>query len=328
MEGPPMKILRREFLRLGVSATALSLVSRNAWADNYPSRPVHLIVGFPAGYATDIIARLISASLSQRLGQQVVVENHPGAATNIAAEEVVNAAPDGYTLLAMTVTNAVNATLYKNLSFDIRNDIAPIVATFTSPNVLVVTPSLPVKTLPEFISYAKAHPGKINYASAGYGSAPNVNAELFKMMTGVDLVHVPYSTSFIPDLLSGQVQCAFPPIPLAIANIRAGKLRALAVTSAKRSGALPNVPAVAEFVPGFEATIWHGIGAPKNTPLAIVNKLNSEINAVLADPKVKERFADLGGAAIGGSPDQFRTLIAGEVTKWGKVIRAANINPA
>jgi tripartite-type tricarboxylate transporter receptor subunit TctC len=328
MEGPPMKIPRREFLRLGASATALSLISRGAWADGYPSRPVHLIVGFPAGYATDIIARLIAASLSQRLGQQIVVENHPGAATNIAAEEVVNAAPDGYTLLAMTVTNAVNATLYKNLSFDIRTEIVPIVATFTSPNVLVVTPSFPVKTLPEFISYAKAHPGKINYASAGYGSAPNVNAELFKMMTGVDLVHVPYSTSFIPDLLSGQVQCAFPPIPLAIANIRADKLRALAVTSAKRSDALPSVPAVAEFVPGFEATIWHGIGAPKNTPVAIVNKLNSETNAVLADPKVKERFADLGGAAIGGTPEQFRTLIAAEVTKWGRVIRAANINPA
>jgi tripartite-type tricarboxylate transporter receptor subunit TctC len=328
MEDPPMKILRREFLHLGASATALSLISRSARADSYPSRPVHLIVGFPAGYATDIIARLIAASLSQRLGQQVVVENHPGAATNIAAEEVVNAAPDGYTLLAMTVTNAVNASLYKNLGFDIRTDIAPIVATFTSPNVLVVTPSLPVKTLAEFIGYAKAHPGKINYASAGYGSAPNVNAELFKMMTGVNLVHVPYSSSFIPDLLSGQVQCAFPPIPLAIANIRAGKLRALAVTSAKRSDALPNVPAVAELVPGFEASIWHGIGAPKNTPAAIVNKLNGEINAVLADPKVKERFADLGGTAIGGSPEQFRTLIADEITKWGKVIRAANINPA
>jgi tripartite-type tricarboxylate transporter receptor subunit TctC len=323
-----MKILRREFLHLSASATALSLSSRSVWADNYPSRPIHLIVGFPAGYATDIVARLIAASLSQRLGQQVVVENHPGAATDIAAEEVVNAAPDGYTLLAMTVTNAVNATLYKNLSFDIHTDIAPIVATFTSPNVLVVTPSLPVKTLPEFISYAKAHPGKINYASAGYGSAPNVNAELFKMMTGVNLVHVPYSTSFIPDLLSGQVQCAFPPIPLAIANIRAGKLRALAVTSARRSDALPGVPAVAEFVPGFDATIWHGIGAPKNTPATIVSKLNSEINAVLADPKVKERFADLGGAAIGGSSEQFRTLIADEVTKWGKVIRTANINPA
>ena len=323
-----MKIPRREFLHLGAAAAALSVNSRIAMADTYPSRPAHLIVGFPAGYATDIIARLIAESLSQRLGQQVIVENRPGAATNIAAEDVVNATPDGYTLLAVTVTNAVNATLYKKLNFNLVSDIAPIAATFRSPNVLVVTPSLPPKTLPEFIAYAKANPGKINYASAGYGSAPNVNAELFKMMAGVDLVHVPYSGSFIPDLLSGQVQCAIPPIPLAIANIRAGKLRALAVTSAKRSDALPDIPAVAEFVPGFEASIWHGIGAPKNTPAAIVNKLNHEINAVLSDPKVKERFAGLGGAPIGGSPEEFRTLITDEVAKWGKVIRVANINPA
>jgi tripartite-type tricarboxylate transporter receptor subunit TctC len=278
---------------------------------------VRLIVGFPAGYATDIVARLIAQSLSERLGQQVAVENRPGAATNIAVGAVVNAAPDGYMLLAITVTNAVNATLYRNLNFNIVHDIAPIVATFRSPNVLVVTLSLPAETLPDFIAYAKANPGKINYASAGYGTGPNVNAELFKMMTGVDLVHVPYSGSFVPDLLSGQVQCAFPPIPLAIANIRAGKLRAL----------LPDVPAVADFVPGFEASIWHGIGAPKNTPPAIINKLNREINAVLADPKINERFADLGGTAIGGSPADFGTLVADEIAKWGKVIRVANINP-
>jgi tripartite-type tricarboxylate transporter receptor subunit TctC len=218
--------------------------------------------------------------------------------------------------------------LYKNLRFDIVHDIAPIAATFRSPNVLVVTPSLPAKTLPEFIAYAKANPGKINYASAGYGTAPNVNAELFKIMAGVDLVHVPYSGSFVPDLLSGQVQCAFPPIPLAIANIRAGKLRALAVTSAMRSDALPDVPAVAESVPGFEASIWHGIGAPKNTPATIINKLNHQINAVLADPKIKERFADIGGIPLGGSPADFRTLITDEVAKWGKVIQVANINPS
>ena len=234
-----MKPPRRQFLAWG--AAALSTLSRIAMADTYPSRPVRLIVGFPAGYATDIVARLVAQTLSERLGQQVFVENHPGAATNIAVGEVVNAAPDGYTLLAMTVTNAVNATLYKNLRFDIIHDIAPIAATFQSPNVLVVTLSLPAKTLPEFIAYAKANPGKINYASAGYGTAPNVNAELFKIMTGVDLVHVPYSGSFVPDLLSGQVQCAFPPIPLAIANIRAGKLRALAQRDAlgrpaRRSG--------------------------------------------------------------------------------------------
>lgn len=323
-----MKLQRREFLHLAAAAVALPGVSSIAMAATYPSRPVRFIVGFPAGYATDIVARLVAQSLSERLGQQVAVENRPGAATNIAAEEVIKAAPDGYTLLAMTVTNAVNSTLYKNLNFDISRDIAPIAATFRSPNVLVVTPSLPAKTIAEFIAYAKANPGKINYASAGYGSAPNVNAELFKMMAGVDLVHVPYSGSFVPDLLSGQVQCAFPPIPLAIANIRAGKLRALGVTSATRSDALPGVPAVAEFVPGFEASIWHGIGAPKNTPAAIIDKLNHDINAALADPKVKERFADIGGAPIGGSPAEFTKLITDEIAKWGKVIRVANINPA
>lgn len=322
-----MKLPRRKFLHLAWGTTALPAPSRIAMADTYPSRPVRLIVGFPAGYATDIVARLVAQSLSERLGQQVFVENHPGAATNIAVGEVVNAAPDGYTLLAMTVTNAVNATLYKNLHFDIIHDVAPIVATFRSPNILV-TPSLPAKTLPEFIAYAKANPRKINYASAGYGTAPNVNAELFKMMAGVDLAHVPYSGSFVPDLLSGQVQCAFPPIPLAIANIRAGKLRALAVTSATRSDALPDVPAVAEFVPGFEASIWHGIGAPRKTPTAIINKLNHQINAALGDPKIKERFADIGGIPLGGSPADFDTLITDEIAKWGKVIRVANINPA
>ena len=320
-----MRILRREFLQFGVGVAALPITSRFASAQDYPTRPVRLIIGFPPGYATDIVARLIAQALSERLGQQVAVENHPGAATNIAAEEVVNSTPDGYTLLGMTVTNAVNATLYKDVKFDITRDIAPIVATFTSPNVLVVTPSLPAKTLPEFIAYTKANPGKINYASAGFGTAPNVNAELFKMMTGANLVHIPYSGSFLPDLLSGQIQVAFPPIPLAIANIRNSKLRALAVTSATRSDALPGIPAVAEYVPGFESSIWHGIGAPKQTPLQIVDKLNSQINLVLADPKVKERFANLGGSPLGGSPADFGNLIASEIEKWGKVIRTADI---
>jgi tripartite-type tricarboxylate transporter receptor subunit TctC len=323
--GVAMKIPRRGFLYL--AAAALPVISPAAIADTYPSRPVRLIVGFPAGYATDIVARLVAQSLSEGLGQQVFVENHPGAATNIAAEEVVKAVPDGYTLLAMTVTNAVNATLYNNLKFNIVHDLAPVVATFQSPNVLVVTPTVPVKTVPEFIAYAKANPGKINYASAGYGTAPNMNAELFKMMAGVDLVHVPYSGSLLPDLLSGQVQCSFVPIPLAIANIRAGKLRALAVTSATRSDALPDVPVLTEFVPGFEASIWHGIGAPKKTPVAIINTLNHQINTVLADPKVKERFADVGGTPLGGSPADFHKLITDEIAKWGKVIRTANINP-
>jgi tripartite-type tricarboxylate transporter receptor subunit TctC len=320
-----MNILRRSFLSMAAGAAALPVLLPLANAETYPTRPIRLIIGFPPGYATDIVARLIAQALSERLGQQVVVENHPGAATNIAVEEVVKATPDGHTLLGMTVTNAVNASLYKHLNFDIARDIAPVVATFTSPNVLVVTPSLPTKTLSEFIAYAKANPGKINYASAGYGTAPNVNAELFKMMTGVNLVHVPYSGSFLPDLLSGQVQAAFPPIPLAIANIRGGKLRALAVTSATRSDALPGIPAVAEFVPGFEATIWHGIGAPKETPARIVNQLNHEINEVLAEPAVKERFANLGGIALGGSPADFAKRIADETEKWGKVIRTADI---
>lgn len=320
-----MRIPRRKFLQFGTGVAAVPITTRFAWAQDYPTRPIRLIIGFPPGYATDIVARLIAQALSERLGQQVAVENHPGAATNIAAEEVIKSAPDGYTLLGMTVTNIVNATLYRDLKFDITRDITPVVATFTSPNVLVVTPSLPAKTLPEFIAYAKANPGKINYASAGFGTAPNVDAELFKMMTGVNLVHIPYSGSFLPDLLSGQVQVAFPPIPLAIANIRNGKLRALAVTSATRSDALPGIPAVAEFVPGFEASIWHGIGAPKQTPAQIVDKLNSQINLVLADPKVKERFANLGGAALGGSPADFAKLITSEIEKWGKVIRTADI---
>ncbi len=322
-----MKIHRRQVLHLGAASAALSLTSRAARADDYPSRPVRIFVGFGAGMAVDIVARLIAASLSDRLGQPVVVENHPGAATNFAAGEVVRAAPDGYTLLAMTVNNAVNATLYKNLKFNIMTDLTPIAATFRSPNVLVVTLSLPVKTLPEFIAYAKAHPGKINCATGGPGSAPYMAAELFKMMTGLDLVNIPYTGNYVPDLLSGQVQCAFPVMAGAIANIRAGKLRALAVTSAERSDALPDVPPVAEFVPGFEASIWYGIGAPKNTPAAIINKLNNEINSVLADPKLKTRFADIGGVPMGGSPEAFRTLIANDVTKWANVIRVAKISP-
>ena len=322
-----MKIRRREVLHLGAAAAALSLTSRAARADNYPSRPVRIFVGFGAGMAVDIVTRLIAEPLSERLGQPVVVENHPGAATNIAAEEVVRAAPDGYTLLAMTVNNAVNATLYKNLKFNIMTDITPVIATFSSPNVLVVTLSLPVKTLPEFIAYAKARPGKINCATGGPGSAPYMDAELFKMMTGLDLVNVPYTGSYMPDLLSGQLQCAFPVMAAAIANIRAGKLRALAVTSAERSNALPDVPPVAKFVPGFDASIWYGIGAPRNTSASIINKLNSAINSVLADPKLKTRFADIGGVPMGGSPGSFRRLIANDVTKWAKVIQVAKIQP-
>jgi tripartite-type tricarboxylate transporter receptor subunit TctC len=322
-----MKLPRRKFIYLAAAAVALPILPRAACALDYPTRPVRIILGFPPGSATDIVARLIAQSLSERLGQQVIVDNRPGAGSNIGTEAVVRSPPDGYTLLAATVTNAVNATLYQDLNFDFVRDIAPVIGTFRSPNVMVVTQSLPAKTLVEFIAYAKANPGKINYASFGYGTAPNMAAELFKMMAGVDLVHVPYRTNYLPDLISGQVQVAFNPIALSIAQIKAGKLRALAVTGTTRSEALPDLPTVAEFVPGYSAIIWHGIGAPKDTPADIINKLNTEINAALADPGLKARFADLGGTAIGGSPGDFRKLIAAEIEKWGKVVRAANIKP-
>jgi tripartite-type tricarboxylate transporter receptor subunit TctC len=322
-----MKLPRRKFIYLAVGAAALPVLPRAACALDYPTRPVRIILGFPPGSATDIVARLIAQSLSERLGQQVIVDNRPGAGSNIGTEAVVRSPPDGYTLLAATVTNAVNATLYQDLNFDFVRDIAPVIGTFRSPNVMVVTQSLPTKTLAEFIAYAKANPGKINYASFGYGTAPNMAAELFKMMAGVDLVHVPYRNNYLPDLIAGQVQVAFNPIALSIAQIKAGKLRALAVTGTTRSDALPDVPTVAEFVPGYSAIIWHGIGAPKDTPADIIDKLNTEINAVLADPGLKARFADLGGTAIGGSPADFSKLIASEIEKWGKVVRAANIKP-
>jgi tripartite-type tricarboxylate transporter receptor subunit TctC len=322
-----MKFRRRQFLQLAGAAAALPAVSRFTWADNYPTRPVRIIVGFPPGSATDTDMRLIAAPLGQKLGQEFIVDNRPGAGSNLAAEIVSRAPPDGYTLLAMTVTNAVNATLYQGLSFDIQKDIAPIIGTFTSPNALVVNPSVPAKTLPEFIAYAKANPGKINYASFGIGSAPNMNGELLKMIAGINLVHVPYRQSPVPDLLSGQVQAFIGPMPVTIAYVRAGKLRALAVTGAKRSDALPDIPTVAEVLPGFEANIWHGIGAPKGTPPEIIAKLNKEINAILADPQIKQKFANIGGTAIGGTPEAYGKFVAAEIEKWGKVIKAADIKP-
>jgi tripartite-type tricarboxylate transporter receptor subunit TctC len=298
-----------------------------AAAQDYPARPVHLVVGFAPGLTPDIVARLIAQPLSERLGQQVIVENRPGAGSNIAAEAVAHGPADGYTLLVPTFANAVNATLYGGLHFDIAHDIAPVAATFRSPTVMVVTPSFPAKTLPEFIAYAKAHPGQINYASAGYGTANNVAGELFNATAGVQLVHVPYRGSYMPDLLGGQVQVTFAPIATVIEYVKVGKLRALAVTGATRSNALPDIPSVAEFLPGYEANVWHGVGAPKNTPTAIVYKLNKQINAVLAEPEMKARFADLGGSAIGGSPTDFGTLLSAEIEKWGSVIRMANIKP-
>ena len=322
-----MKLRRRQFLQLAATAAALPAVSRIARADTYPNRPVRIVVGFPPGSATDIDMRLIAAPLGQKLGQEVIVDNKPGAGSNLAAEIVSRAAPDGYTLLAMTVTNAVNATLYQNLSFDIRKDIAPVISTFSSPNTLVVNPSVPAKTLAEFIAYAKANPGKINYASFGVGSAPNMNGELLKLTAGIDMVHVPYRQSPVADLLSGQVQAFFGPMPITIALVKAGKLRALAVSSAKRSDALPDVPAVAESYPGFEANIWHGIGAPKGTPKEIIATLNKEINVILTSPDIKDKFAKIGGAALGGTPEDYGKFIASEIDKWGKVIKAAKIKP-
>jgi tripartite-type tricarboxylate transporter receptor subunit TctC len=321
------KLQRRRFLLLAGAAAALPAVSSIARAETYPVRPVRMVVGFPPGSATDIDMRLIAAPLGQKLGQEVIVDNRPGAGSNLAAEIVSRATPDGYTLLAMTVTNAVNATLYQNLSFDIQKDIVPVISTFTSPNTLVVNPSVPAKTLPEFIAYAKANPGKINYASFGVGSAPNMNGELLKLTAGIDLVHVPYRQSPVADLLGGQVQAFFGPMPITIALVKSGKLRALAVSSAKRSDALPDVPAVAEFFPGFEANIWHGIGAPKGTPKDIIATLNKEINVILADPQTKEKFANIGGTALGGAPEEYGKFVAAEIDKWGKVIKAANIKP-
>jgi tripartite-type tricarboxylate transporter receptor subunit TctC len=302
-------------------------IVNSAEAQDYPTRPVHLVVGYPAGLTPDIVARLIAQSLSERLGQQVIIDNRPGAGSNIGTEAVVRAPADGYTLLVLTFANAVNATLYNGLNFDLQRDIAPVVGTFRSPAVMVVAPSFPAKTVPEFIAYAKANPGKVNYASAGYGTVNNVAGEMFNAMAGVELVHVPYRGSYMPDLLGGQVQVTFAPIATVIEYIKAGKLRALAVTGATRSDALLGVPTMGEFLPGYEANLWHGIGAPRDTPREIVDKLNKVINDVLADPKINERFAVLGGTVLGGSPGDFGGLIADEIKKWAKVIRLANIKP-
>jgi tripartite-type tricarboxylate transporter receptor subunit TctC len=319
-----MKLARRRFLQLTAGAGVATAAQRAA-AQAYPTRPVRLVAGFPPRTATDTDARLIAQWLSERFGQQVLVDNRTGAGTNIAVENVARATPDGYTLLMITVTNAVNATLYQGLNFDLVRDIAPVAGTMRTANVLVVNPAVPANTLPEFIGYAKANPGRINYASNGHGSAPNMAAELFKFMTGVDLVHVPYRSSFAPDLLGGQVQVAFTPIPLSIAFIRDGKLRALAVTGATRSDALPGIPTVAEFVPGYVADVWHGVGAPKNTPPAIIGTLDKEIGAALADPAMKAKFANLGAEPMPMTPGEFGQFIVAEIDKWAKVVRFAGV---
>ena len=322
-----MKLPRRNFLHLAASAAALPVVSRFAWAQAYPSRPVRIIVGFAPGGATDIMARLMGQSLSERLRQPFVIENKPGAATNIATEAVVNAAPDGYTLLMVTSVNAINASVYEKLNFNLIRDVVPIASIHREPFVMEVHPSVPVKTVAEFIAYAKANPGKLTMASAGIGSGNHISGELFKMMTGVNLVHVPYRGGgpALVDLISGQVQVLFATMSSSIEYVRAGKLRALAVTTATRSSVLPDIPTVAEFVPGYESSFWTGVGAPKNTPAEIVDKLNKEMNATLADPKFKARLADLGGTALSGSPLDFGKFVADETEKWAKVVKFAGV---
>ena len=322
-----MTLARRTFLQLAAAAAALPALPRAATAQAWPSRPLRLVVGFPAGGTTDIAARLIGQWLSDRLGQPVVIENRPGAGANLAAETVVRAPPDGYTLLAATSSNVINTTFYQKLSFNFVRDIAMVAGVTRSPLVLEVHPSLPVKSVPELIAHAKANPGKIALASFGTGTTSHVAGELFKMTAGVDLFHVPYrgSAPLVTDLLSGLVQAAFDNLPASIEHIRAGKLRALAVGTAERSPALPDVPTVAEFLPGFEASAWVAVAAPKATPAEIVERLNREINAGLADPKIKARLAELGGTVFVGTPADFDRLVAEQTEKWGKVIRAANI---
>jgi tripartite-type tricarboxylate transporter receptor subunit TctC len=314
---------RRQFLLLAAVAAALPAVSPIARAQAYPTKPVHIIVGFAPGGAPDIVARLVGQWLSERLGHPFVIENRTGAGGNIATEAVVNALPDGHTLLLVGPGSAINATLYERLNFNFIRDIAPVAGVIRVPNVMEVTPSMPVTTVPEFIAYAKANPGKVNMASGGNGTSVHVAGELFKMMTGVDMVHVPYRGVGLayPDLLAGHVQIMFDTTPGSIEYIRAGKLRPLALTTVTRSEALPDVPIVADFVPGYEASAFFGIGAPRNTPGEIVETLNKEINAGLADPKMKTRFADMGGMMLGGSPADFGKLIAAETEKWAKVVK-------
>jgi tripartite-type tricarboxylate transporter receptor subunit TctC len=320
-----MNLLRRQFLHLAAGAAALPAMPRIARAQPYPSRPVRIIIPFPAGQATDTVARLMGQSLSERLGQPFVIENRTGAGGNIGTETVVRATPDGYTLLLVGLSSAINATLYEKLNFNFIRDIAPVASIGGGPYIMVVNPSVPAKTVLEFVAYAKANSGKINMASSGSGSVSHVFGELFKMMTGVNLVHVPYRGGYVPDLLSGQVQVVFGTISSCIQYVMGGMLRALAVTTATRSDALPDIPTLAEFVPGYEASQWYGVGAPKDTPAAVIDKLNKEINAVAADPIIKARLAGLGVDPMSMTSAEFGKSIAAETEKWAKVIRAANI---
>lgn len=316
-----MTLSRKTFLRFVAGASALPLLSRRTHALDYPTRPVHIIVGFPAGTSSDITARLVAQRLSQQLGQQFVVENRTGAGTNVAADSVVHASADGYTLLWVTQTNAINATLYDALNFNFISDIQPVAGILRVPAVMMVNPAVPANTVPEFIAYAKANPGKINMSSPGIGSINHVAGELFNMMAGVKLTHIPYRSSQFPDLLSGQVQITFNPLPSSLDFIRAGKLRGLALTGPAYSDALPNLPTLGEFLPGYEATAWFGIGAPKATPPAIVEKLNKEINTALADAQFKTRLVELGGEPMPLSIGDFSNFIASETEKWAKVVK-------
>jgi len=328
MEGQAVKLARRNFLRLAAGAAALPAVSRVAKAQAYPSRPVRIFVGFPAGATPDIVARLVGQFLSERLGQPVVIENRPGAAGNIATEAVVRATPDGYTLLLANGANAISAALYEKLSFDFIHDIAPVASIGRAALVMVTNPSFPAKTVPEFIAYAKAHPGKVNVALVGVGaSTPFLACELFKAMTGVDLVHVPYRSSYMPDLMTGQVQAAFPVIPSSLEYIRTGKVRALAVTSATHLEVLPGLPTIDEFVPGYEASSWFGVGAPKGTSTKIIEKLNREIDTIVADPNMRARLVDLGLQPMSLRSAEFGKFIADQIDKWAKVIKSAGIKP-
>ena len=320
---------RRTLLRLAAGAAALPVAPGVLWAQTYPTRPVRIIVGFPAGGGTDLAARLLAQWLSVRLGQPFMIENRPGAATNIATEAVAKAASDGYTLGMIGTSAAINATLHDKLNFNLKTDIVPVASIYRIPYVMEVNPSVPARTVPEFIAYAKANPGKINMASAGNGSVQHVSGELFKVMAGVNMVHVPYrgAAPAVTDLIAGQVQIMFDSLGSSIEYIRAGKLRALAVTTAMRWEGLPDIPTVGDFLPGYDASALQGIGAPRNTPAEIVEKLNKEINEALADPKFKARLAELGSTVVGGSPADFGKLIADETEKWAGVIRAANIKP-
>jgi tripartite-type tricarboxylate transporter receptor subunit TctC len=327
-EGDVMKIFRRKFLHLAASAAALPAVSRlawaQAWAQSYPSRPVRFVVGFAPGGGGDLATRLMAQWLSERLGQQFVVENRVGAASNLATEQVVRSPADGYTLIQLNVANAINVSLYHNLSFDVLRDLAPVASFMRVPNLMEVSPSLPVNTVPEFIAYAKANPGKVMFASSGVGTTLHMSGELFKAMAKVDILHVPYrglGAGGYTDLMTGTVHVTFDNMPASIELARAGKLRALAVTSAERSQAMPELPTVGEFLPGYEASAWYGIAAPVGTPAATVERLNHELNAAFADPRMKARIAELGGTPLPGSPDDFRKLFAAETEKWAKMVK-------